>query len=134
MARDVDSAVAEADIICTATTSTTPVFDGRLIKPGTHINGVGSFTPEMQEVDLVTVQRSLVVVDSRTQCLSLGEAHHAVAAGLLSADEIHAELGEVVLGERLGREADELIVCDLTGVGAQDAAMAGVVWKLLEGP
>jgi len=65
------------------------------------------------------------------QCLGLGETHHAVSAGILPPEDIHAELGEVLLGERPGREGEELIVCDLTGVGAQDAAMAGVVWDLL---
>jgi ornithine cyclodeaminase/alanine dehydrogenase-like protein (mu-crystallin family) len=72
-----------------------------------------------------------VVVDSRAQCVRLGETQHAVSGGILAPEDIHAELGEVLLGMRPGREGDELIVCDLTGVGAQDAAMAGVVWDLL---
>jgi ornithine cyclodeaminase/alanine dehydrogenase-like protein (mu-crystallin family) len=54
-----------------------------------------------------------------------------VSAEILAPEDIHAELGEVLLGRRSGREGEELIVCDLTGVGAQDAAIAGVVWDLL---
>ncbi len=56
-----------------------------------------------------------------------------MSTGILAPEDIHAELGEVLLGMRPGREGDERIVCDLTGVGAQDAAMAGVVWDLLNG-
>jgi ornithine cyclodeaminase len=67
---DVGEAVKLADIICTATTASTPVFNGRDIKPGTHINAVGSFTPDMQEVDTETILRSLVIVDSRESVLA----------------------------------------------------------------
>jgi len=71
------------------------------------------------------------VVDSKAQCVRLGETHHAVSEGVLAPEDIHAELGEVLNGARPGREGQELIVCDLTGVGAQDAAIAGVAWDLL---
>ena len=63
--------------------------------------------------------------------MRLGETHHAVSKGVLAPEGIHAELGEVLVGACPGREGHELIVCDLTGVGAQDAAMAGVAWGLL---
>jgi ornithine cyclodeaminase/alanine dehydrogenase-like protein (mu-crystallin family) len=64
------AAIRGADIICTATTSRTPVFNGHDLKPGTHINGIGSFTPDMREIDSVTVQRARVVVDSREAALA----------------------------------------------------------------
>ena len=127
-------AVEGADLVVTVTPSREPIIEAEWLQEHATVVAVGSDGPEKQELSPDVLARAgKVVVDSRTQCLSLGETHHAVAAGLLSADDIHAELGEVVLGTRPGREGDEFIVCDLTGVGAQDAAMAGVVWKLLEG-
>ena len=131
VAKDADSAVMEADIICTATTSTTPVFDGRLIKPGTHINGVGSFTPQMQEVDLVTVQRSLVVVDSRTAVLAeAGDLIIPLENGDIKEDHIFAELGEIVSGRLPGRESqDQITFFKSVGVAVQDAAAASIALK-----
>jgi len=93
---------------------------------------VGADGPEKQELAVEVLARAgKVVVDSREQCLRLGETHHAVDAGVLAPGDIHGELGEVLQGSRPGREGDELVVCDLTGVGAQDAALAGVVWKMV---
>jgi len=131
VAEHVDMVVAEADIICTATTSSTPVFDGRLIKPGTHINGVGSFTPEMQEVDLVTVQRALVVVDSRTAVLAeAGDLIIPLENGDINEDHIFAELGEVVSGYLPGRESqDQITFFKSVGVAVQDAAAASITLK-----
>jgi ornithine cyclodeaminase len=125
-------AVHGADLVVTVTPSREPLIEADWLGDGTTVVAVGSDGPEKRELSAdVLAKAGKVVVDSRSQSLSLGETHHAVAAGLFSPDEIHAELGEVLLGERPGREGDELIVCDLTGVGAQDAAMAGVVWELL---
>jgi len=131
VANDVNRAIGEADIICTATTSTTPVFDGRIIKPGTHINGVGSFTPEMQEVDLVTVQRSLVVVDSRAAVLAeAGDLIIPLENGDIAEDHIYAELGEIVAGQRPGRETqDQITFFKSVGVAVQDAAAAAITLK-----
>ena len=72
-----------------------------------------------------------VVTDRTDQCARLGELHHAVDAGLMGVDDVHAELGEVLTGARPGREGDETIVCDLTGVGAQDAAIAEAAFAAL---
>lgn len=121
-------AVAEADIICTATTSSTPVFAGRDLKPGTHINAIGSFTPQMQEVDAETIQRSLVVVDSRAAVLAeAGDLIIPIERGQFSADQIHAELGEIVLGTRPGRRDDQQITYfKSVGLAIQDAVAAGL--------
>jgi ornithine cyclodeaminase len=131
VAEDADTAVSEADIICTATTSSTPVFDGRLIQAGTHINGVGSFTPQMQEVDLVTVQRSLVVVDSRTAVWAeAGDLIIPLENGDINEDHIHAELGEIVSGLLPGRESlDQITFFKSVGVAVQDAAAASIALK-----
>lgn len=71
-----------------------------------------------------------IIADSVSQCVKFGEIHHAVVAGVLREEDIDGELGQVILGEVLGRKAaDEITVCDLTGVGVQDAAIAGLVYQ-----
>lgn len=121
-----------ADLVITVTPSREPLLELGWLARGATVVAVGSDGPDKQELaaDILGAPTK-VVVDSRAQCLRLGETHHAVSKGILAPEDIHAELGEVLLGRRPGREGDELIVCDLTGVGAQDAAMAGVVWDRL---
>ncbi|NTU43869.1 MAG: hypothetical protein HGA78_12635, partial [Nitrospirales bacterium] len=97
-------AVSWADIICTATTSHTPVFRDGDLRPGTHINGIGSYTPDMQEVDEATVVRAKIVVDSLPSCLSeAGDIIIPIKRGIFSEEKICAELGEIVLGLKEGR-------------------------------
>lgn len=128
VAESADEAVREADIICTATTSHQPVFDGRRLRPGCHINAVGSFTPDMVEIDLETLKQARVVVDSREAVLEeAGELIQPIRAGEFSEDEIHAELGEIILGTAEGRTAAEQITLfKSVGVAVQDAAAAAV--------
>ncbi len=114
--------VQEADIVIGATTSKTPLFDGHDLKPGTHVTGVGSFTPDAQEIDAVTVGRARIVVDSREMCL--------VEAGdlIIPQAEIDAELGEIVNGVKPGRQSDdEITFFKSVGVAVQDAAAAAAV-------
>jgi ornithine cyclodeaminase/alanine dehydrogenase-like protein (mu-crystallin family) len=119
---DPRQAVRSADIVLTATTSLTPVFNGTDLRPGTHITGVGSFTPEMQEIDVETIRRARVVVDSRQGCLA--EAGDIIKAGVL----IDAELGEIVNGTAPGRRDDqEITFFKSVGLAAQDAAAAAAV-------
>jgi len=119
---DPAEAVATADIIMAATTTTTPLFDGNLLKPGTHVTGVGSFTPDMQEIDAVTVARARVVVDSREAC-------QAEAGDIIKAEAvIDAEIGEIVNGTSPGRQSgDEITFFKSVGVACQDAAAAAAV-------
>ncbi len=128
LAADADTAVTDADIICTATTSDMPVFDGTRLKPGAHVNGVGSFLPTMQEIDLATVQRALVVVDSREAVLEeAGDLIIPLQNGDIATDHIHAELGEIINGEKNGRTAAEQITFfKSVGVAVQDAIAAGI--------
>ncbi len=116
-----------ADILCTATSSSTPVFDGSLLQPGTHINAVGSFTPEMEEVDLTTIERSTVYVDSREAVLEeAGELIGPIERGELKEEVIFAEIGEVVLGKAPRRTSDDQITFfKSVGVAVQDAVAAG---------
>jgi ornithine cyclodeaminase/alanine dehydrogenase-like protein (mu-crystallin family) len=127
-------AVEGADLVVTVTPSRSPLVEAHWLADGATVVAVGADGPEKQELAVEVLARAgKVVVDSREQCLRLGETHHAVKAGALAPRDIHAELGEILQGSRPGREGDEVVVCDLTGVGAQDAALAGVVWELVVG-
>ncbi len=123
------AALAGADIVCAATTARTPVFDGRDLKPGTHVNGIGAFTPEMQEIDAETVRRARVVIDSRTAALAeAGDLIIPLRAGAVTLDHISDEIGEVLAGQRPGRtNAAQITFFKSVGVAVQDAAAAGLV-------
>ena len=120
------AAIQEADIVCTATTSPTPVFEDEAVRAGTHISGVGSYTPEMQEVPAETLRRATVVVDSRSAALEeAGDLIQPLRAGLFDVSHIHAELGEIVLGRKAGRVSDEQITYfKSVGIAVQDAVAA----------
>jgi alanine dehydrogenase len=124
-------AVAGADVVCTATTSTTPVFDGRDLKPGAHVNAVGSFMPEMQEVDVETIRRSLVVVDSREAVMEeAGDLLVPLADGDISEKHIRAELGQIVIGQKAGRtDPDQITYFKSVGVAVQDAVAGRIALK-----
>jgi ornithine cyclodeaminase len=119
-------AVQNADIICAATTSATPVFDGRLLKPGAHVNGVGSFMLHQQEVDAETVRRARIFVDSRDFALAeAGDLVTPMQAGETRLED-WTELGEVVAGLKPGRQSpDEITFFKSVGVAVQDVAAAG---------
>lgn len=120
---DPNAAVRDADVVCAATTSATPVFNGSLLKPGAHVNGVGSFTPAMQEVDVETIRRSLVVVDSRAAVLAeAGDLIIPLQRGEIEEAHIYAELGEIAAGLKAGRtNSEQLTFFKSVGVAVQDA-------------
>lgn len=131
VAKNPKEAIEQADIICTATGSTQPVFEDREVKPGTHISAIGAYTPEMQEVPVETVARSRIVVDSRSTVMDeAGDIVKAMQAGLIDKSNIHAELGEIVLGLQSGRQSDEEITFfKSVGNAIQDAVAAGLALK-----
>jgi alanine dehydrogenase len=124
-------AVRDADVICTATTSHTPVFADADLKPSVHINGIGAYTPEMQEVPAETVARAQVVVDSRTASLAeAGDLIVPLKAGLITAASIHGEIGEVAAGLIAGRRAgQDPTFFKSVGVAVQDVAVAELVMR-----
>ncbi len=130
VADSADTAVTDADIICAATTSDKPVFPGHLLKPGAHVNGVGSYTPTMQEVDSETIRRSLVVVDSKTAVLAeAGDLIIPIEQGLIDESHIHAEVGELVLGLKNGRtHPDQITYFKSVGVAVQDAIAGQIAY------
>jgi ornithine cyclodeaminase len=123
---DPRQAVVEADIICTATTARTPVFSDADLKPGAHINAIGAYTPEMQEIPADTVARSLVVVDSRSASLAeAGDLIQPIQQGRITPEHIHAELGEIALGRKHGRgNPTQVTLFKSVGIAAQDAMAA----------
>jgi ornithine cyclodeaminase len=128
VAKNSTQALSDADIICTATTSSTPVFTDADLKPGAHVSAIGSYTPEMQEVPAETVARALVVVDSRSATLAeTGDLLQPMQAGLFGEEHVHAELGEILLGRKAGRETpDQITYFKSVGVAVQDAMAAQV--------
>jgi len=119
-------AAREADVICTATTSKTPVFADEDLKPGVHVNAVGSFTPQMQEIPEQTVRRARLVVCSREACLAeAGDLIIPIVKGLITEGDIYAELGEIAAGIRPGREnPDEITLFKSVGNAVQDVSVA----------
>ncbi len=119
-------AVRQADIICAATSTESPVFADTDLKAGAHINGVGSYQPTMQEVPMETVRRARVVVDHRESALAeAGDLIIPIQQGRYSADRIAAELGEIVSGAKPGRADDqEITFFKSVGVAIQDLAAA----------
>jgi ornithine cyclodeaminase/alanine dehydrogenase-like protein (mu-crystallin family) len=128
-------AVIGADIIITATTSERPVFDGRDLAPGAHITGIGAFTPQMQEVDEIAVQRAdKIVVDSLQATLAeAGDLIIPLQKNIISKVDIYGEIGEIVNGKKPGRESPkEITFFKSVGVAVQDAAAAAQILRSAE--
>jgi ornithine cyclodeaminase/alanine dehydrogenase-like protein (mu-crystallin family) len=122
--------LAEADIVVTATASTSPWFQAVDVRPGTTILALGSDAPGKQELPPEILAHAGVVTDSTAQCLLVGELGHAVRANLLAVEKVRAELGAIVAGQARGRMSnEENIVFDSTGTAIADAAMARAVLR-----
>ncbi|MDI6845998.1 MAG: ornithine cyclodeaminase family protein [Candidatus Saccharicenans sp.] len=132
---DRKSAVEQADVIICATTSRTPLFDGTWLRPGAHITAIGSFKPEVRELDSETVRRAKVYVDSREAAREeAGDLIIPVREGVFAWDKIEAELGEVIAGEKNGRETpEEITLFKSVGLAVQDAVVAVGVLKKIKG-
>jgi alanine dehydrogenase len=122
------------DIVCTATTSTKPVFRDHDLSPGVHINGIGSYTPKMQEVPTQTVVRSKLVVDSLAASLAeAGDLIIPLKSGRLEESRIHGEIGQVAAGDIQGRESDsEVTFFKSVGLAVQDVATATLALERAE--
>ncbi|KPK19774.1 MAG: hypothetical protein AMJ70_08500 [Dehalococcoidia bacterium SG8_51_3] len=125
-----DQILKEADIICTASSSPTPVFDGSEVREGTHINGVGSHTPRARELDTAIVKRSKVIADSYDVCLNeAGDIMLPIQEGAIDKSHLYAELGEVITGKKPGRaNAREITLFKSNGLAIQDVAAAKLVY------
>ncbi|MBA3532554.1 MAG: ornithine cyclodeaminase [Ardenticatenales bacterium] len=129
-----DGAVWAADIIVTVTPSTTPLFDGSWVKPGTHVNAIGAYRPDMCEVDAALLQRALVVVDQREAALAeAGDLLIPIAARQWSMDELYAELGALVAGAvPCPEDPQRITLFKSCGLAIQDIAAAQAILQVAE--
>jgi alanine dehydrogenase len=123
--------IPDADILVTATPSREALINEDVIHEGLHINAIGADGPGKQELDpRVMTHVSKIVVDSLEQCRKIGEIQHALTLGLITEASIHAEIGEIINGDKTGRENDaEITMFDSTGLSAQDIAAAKIVFE-----
>jgi alanine dehydrogenase len=127
---DVKSATLKSDIIVTCTTSKNPIVDLEDIKPGTFIAAVGCDSEEKSEVHPRLIAASKLITDFTEQCAAFGDLHHAIEHRLVDKSYVHAELGQIIAGQKLGRENDdEIIIFDSTGTALQDVAAASIVYE-----
>ncbi len=130
VADSVEQAVRESDLVVTATPSRTPLVRAEWLSPGQHLTAIGSDAETKNELDpAVLAGCDLYACDSRVQVARLGELHHAIAAGAVADDFAAVELGAIVGDARPGRTSPaQITVCDLTGTGVQDTAIATVAY------
>lgn len=123
-----------ADVVCTSTSSNTPVFNDSHIKNGTHINGVGSYKATMAEIPPETIVRAKVYVDQMEGCLAeAGDLIQPIQAGLIAKDHIHGELGDLIMSKLSSRENDkEITIFKSVGVAVQDLIAANLILKAAE--
>lgn len=128
---EVEDVVRGADIIVTVTPSRKALVKKDWISEGVHINAIGADGPGKQELDPhIVAMADKIVVDSLAQCRKIGEIQHALGQNLITEDDVHAEIGQILIGEKAGRESDkEITLFDSTGLAAQDIAAAHVVYK-----
>lgn len=133
-AGDLDSELAEADIVASATISNTPLVRGALLKPGAHVDLVGGFTPDMREADDDAIVRSRVYVDTRAGATKeAGDIVQPLASGLLKPEAIIADLHELARGEKQGRRNDsEITLFKSVGAALEDLAAGVAVYKALK--
>ncbi len=124
-------ALADASLVACATAATTPLFAWNDVAPGTHINAIGAFTPDMCEVDAETLAHARIVVDQREAALvEAGDLLQALAAGRIAGPETWTELGQLVTGAQPGRQTEEEITSfKSVGIGTQDVAVALQVYR-----
>ena len=133
IAEDLEAAVREADIVCCATLATEPIVRGAWLKPGTHVDLVGGYTPKMREADNDTVKRARVFVDTRAGATKeAGDIVIPLRRGILTKKGIRGDLFELCRGKAKGRTADKQITLfKSVGSAIEDLAAAMLVWRNL---
>lgn len=126
-----EAVVREADLLATVSAAGKPILQAAWLKPGVHINAVGSHRPDLREIGGDTLRRATVVVDSREAVNSeCGDVLLAIAEGAISRDHIRGEIGEVLAGLKPGRSsAGEVTLYKSVGVALQDVAAANLVYR-----
>ncbi len=127
---DLDAAVAEADVVTAVTGSTSPLVKGALLKPGAHVDLIGAFTPEMRESDDDVMRRATIFLDTRADGSIAGDISQPLDAGLISMDDVVADLRELVNDEHPGRTSpEEITVFKSAGFALEDVAAARLVFE-----
>lgn len=127
---DLARAVAESEICVTCTPSKQYFLNREYVSAGTFIAAVGADSEEKQELDPMLMVEHKVVADLLEQCATIGDLHHALGKGLVTRANVHAELGEVIAGQKAGRiSEEEIIIFDSTGMALQDVAAAAIVYE-----
>ena len=121
-----------SDIIITTTPSKTPLLEFNWIKKGTHITAMGSDAEQKNELHPTMIKLcDKYIPDSQAQTTILGELHHAIEENLISSDEKFNDLGSIIIDPSLGRKnKDDITICDLTGTGVQDTAIARYTYNI----
>ena len=129
-AADFATAALASDICITCTPSRKAILGAGDVSAGAFVAGVGADNPDKQELDPALLARSAVVVDILEQAVTSGDLHHAIAAGVMTREDVRAELGAVVAGTKKGRlHDDEIVIFDSTGTALQDVAAAAAVYE-----
>lgn len=127
---DSGAAIRQSDVCVTVTPSRQAYIGTGDVRPGTFIAAMGADSPEKQELDASLMASAKVVVDVIAQCEKVGELHHALEAGAMKREQVHAELGELAAGTKSGRTSpDEITIFDATGTALQDVAAAALVYE-----
>jgi alanine dehydrogenase len=127
---DLPRALGESDVCVTCTSSKRPFLMREHVRTGTFVAAVGADNPLKQELDAKLLASNKLVVDVLDQCATIGELHHAIAAGVMGKSEVYAELGAIVAGRTPGRTStEEIVIFDSTGTALQDVAAASIVYE-----
>jgi alanine dehydrogenase len=130
VAADLRDATLQSDVIVTCTSSAKPYLGPDHVRPGTFIAAVGADNPDKSEIVPELMARATVVADLIAQSVNMGDAHHAIRSGCMTADALHAELGELLTGRKTGRtDPDAITLFDSTGTGIQDVAAAARAYE-----
>ena len=129
-APDLAAAARSSEIIITCTTASRYFLTREMVRPGTFIAAVGADNENKQEIEPQLMAQSKVVTDSTEQARKIGDLHHAIRAGAMTAEAVHAQLSEVAARRKPGRQNDEeIIIFDSTGTGLQDVAAAIAAYR-----
>jgi ornithine cyclodeaminase len=122
---DARTCAAEADVLCTCTNAHEPVFDGERLRPGTHINAVGSFQPHQREVDDATIRRASVYLETYDALAEAGDLIIPMEKGILRREKIRADLHQLLSGAARGRQSrEEITFFKSVGCALEDLAAA----------
>jgi alanine dehydrogenase len=122
--------VEESDVLVTTTPSRSPIVFIDWLKQGTHINAIGADAPGKRELDLEILKKGKIVVDDLEQTAHSGEINFPISNGMLMMEDVYAELGEIVIGNKKGRENEsEITIFDSTGLAILDVMIGHLIYK-----